>query len=157
MKTCTRCKLDKPVEEFNFRNKTAGKYQPHCRDCQKAEMRASYLSNKQHYIKNAAVRSRFYQQQYKNWKNTLACVMCPESEPCCIELHHLDPLTKEGDPSALFRKVGADRYREELLKCVVVCSNCHKKIHRGLIVIEETHVISSKLLIDRLIRGSYQK
>ena len=79
------------------------------------------------------------QQQYQrrldkaNWffeyKKTLACA-CGENHPACIQFHHRDPLTKEGDVSSL---VGAGYSKEiilaEVAKCDVICSNCHLKLH----------------------------
>jgi 5-methylcytosine-specific restriction endonuclease McrA len=47
-----------------------------------------------------------------------------------LEFHHLDP--SEKDPK--FTNVsnwGMERIKEELSKCVMLCSNCHKGAHAG--------------------------
>ena len=60
------------------------------------------------------------------------CVKCGEKEQVCLDFHHL------GDKDrtiAQMRGMGDDRVREEISKCVVVCSNCHRKIHAGIITL----------------------
>ena len=51
-----------------------------------------------------------------------------------LEFHHKDPSTK----SELLNKQTLIQYndtfiKEELKKCILVCSNCHREIHAGLI------------------------
>jgi len=65
------------------------------------------------------------------------CRLCPESEPCCLSFHHIDPKTKRfrvaDGPN---RQVSPAVLRAEIDKCVCVCENCHRKIHAGLISLE---------------------
>ena len=57
------------------------------------------------------------------------CADCGQTFPaCCYDFHHLDPTVKERDPSAAFRR--AD-WRDEITKCVMLCSNCHRIRHDG--------------------------
>jgi hypothetical protein len=48
-----------------------------------------------------------------------------------LQFHHVDPSKKE---FALGEKRGLsiDKLREELSKCILVCSNCHIEIHSKL-------------------------
>ena len=58
------------------------------------------------------------------------CVCCGENEVTCLELHHKDPSVKDIHPSnATGRKI----FYQEAEKCVVVCANCHRKLHANLI------------------------
>jgi hypothetical protein len=62
------------------------------------------------------------------------CYYCPESESICLDFHHRDPSEKSfrmGTAVALGYSVS--RIREEIDKCVVMCSNCHRKLHAGLL------------------------
>jgi hypothetical protein len=45
-----------------------------------------------------------------------------------LEWHHLDPSTKEVEPSKVFSR-SYERIIEELSKCILVCANCHREIH----------------------------
>lgn len=55
---------------------------------------------------------------------------CPETSPCCLTAHHLNPEEKDfnvGD--ALRRRLSSARVQAELAKCVCLCFNCHAKVH----------------------------
>lgn len=57
------------------------------------------------------------------------CGDCKNSFPAPVyEFHHLNPKEKERNPSYLFRK-GWKATEEELLKCVMLCANCHRIRH----------------------------
>lgn len=43
---CPRCKTDKPLSEFNARNRDSGRAKAYCRDCSKAYQRDRYLTLK---------------------------------------------------------------------------------------------------------------
>jgi 5-methylcytosine-specific restriction endonuclease McrA len=53
------------------------------------------------------------------------CAVCGESDPCCLHFHHVRGKAFELSrakrcPSALLA---------ETAKCVVLCANCHAKVH----------------------------
>lgn len=67
-------------------------------------------------------------------KATLACVVCGENEPVCMDFHHLDPTKKEFNISYMFsRGLSLESVLKEIEKCVVLCSNCHRKYHAGVL------------------------
>lgn len=49
-----------------------------------------------------------------------------------LEFHHLDPSQKDFNFSENTNRSWAFN-REELKKCILVCANCHREIHAGLI------------------------
>jgi len=64
------------------------------------------------------------------------CKFCPEKESCCLVAHHVIPEEKDFSiAKACATGYSANRIKKELEKCVCVCSNCHSKIHAGLIVL----------------------
>jgi hypothetical protein len=66
------------------------------------------------------------------------CVVCGENEPCCLHLHHLDPSTKEHEISKLVAKGREQAFVREIAKGIVVlCANCHMKVHAGIISLPE--------------------
>jgi hypothetical protein len=57
------------------------------------------------------------------------CIRCGYNKSfASLDLHHLDPATKEFDWSKLKEK-SWKHIVEELKKCVLVCRNCHGEIH----------------------------
>ena len=61
-----------------------------------------------------------------------SCRLCGEDSWECIDLHHMDPKTKEYNPSSLLKSgKPLDVIAKELVKCVALCANCHRKVHAG--------------------------
>lgn len=56
---------------------------------------------------------------------------CPdcggEFPPECMEFDHRDPAAKRGVVPYLAGRVGMQKFLEEIAKCDIVCSNCHRK------------------------------
>ncbi len=50
-----------------------------------------------------------------------------------LEFHHLNPKDKEFGLGANGLTRSWERTKKELEKCVLICSNCHKEIHAGLL------------------------
>ena len=67
-----------------------------------------------------------YVKKYKT-----KCCVCGEDNYCCLELHHVKQ--KEYNISQAVHTLPTDLFLKELSKTVVVCSNCHKKIHNKII------------------------
>ncbi|QGZ16283.1 putative HNH endonuclease [Erwinia phage Hena1] len=51
-----------------------------------------------------------------------------------MDLHHLDEETKDANVSDLMRR-GTKKLIAEMNKCVVLCANCHRKVHAGILVL----------------------
>ncbi len=50
---------------------------------------------------------------------------------CCFDFHHLDPRLKKFSVNACtFNKFSKQSIYEEVKKCILVCSNCHRILHR---------------------------
>ena len=50
-----------------------------------------------------------------------------------LDFHHIDESTKEFDLSTRGLTRSWERIKKELEKCVLVCANCHREIHGGLL------------------------
>ena len=67
---------------------------------------------------------------YTELKRELACSVCRENHPACIQFHHADASTKElSIADAVRRGWSRARIVREIEKCVVLCANCHAKHH----------------------------
>ncbi len=117
MKKCKVCNVEKPKDEFH---KISGKrYKPDwdCRDSYCKPCRREYQNERVRSVKKQAI-------EYLGGK----CVDCGYvGHPCVFDFHHLDPQSKDFSFGSTYRKF--DRIVEELDKCVLLCSNCHRLRH----------------------------
>ena len=91
-----------------------------------------YENNKETYKARAKSRREHNAKFVYEYKESLSCVICGESDSCCLDFHHLDPSLKDRDITrAAWNGWSVDRLLEEINKCVVLCSNCHRKLHAG--------------------------
>ena len=91
-----------------------------------------YPANKARRIElNMAWREK-QQQEYLAYKSTLSCTLCGEAETCCLDFHHLESDKKDFNVSSRSRYVSLTKLKKEIEKCVVLCSNCHRKVHAGV-------------------------
>jgi 5-methylcytosine-specific restriction endonuclease McrA len=59
-----------------------------------------------------------------------------------LELHHIDPAKKEIALGRIISNPKAwDRIVKEVRKCVLLCANCHREVHRGVTVVPVGHPV----------------
>ena len=109
MKKCKCCKKDKPVDDFRRGRKS-------CIDCDKQNL---YRIRKE--------------RKDLLWKikTKLDCVICGEKEPICLDFHHKVGSEKKFKIAKAESK-SWENIMKELEKCVILCSNCHRKLHHYL-------------------------
>ena len=129
MKTCHKCKAEKPLEEFpSNKTKKDGRSET-CLGCKREYNRQHYLNNKQYYVDKAQNRKDTLKELFQNYKCRLKCP-CGEDHPAALEFHHSDAKQKEFTVAiAVNRGWSAKRIMQEVHKCEVLCSNCHRKLH----------------------------
>jgi hypothetical protein len=61
------------------------------------------------------------------------CLLCHERDADCLDFHHRDPALKTVSIARMIRmgKPTEAEVRAEIAKCVVLCANCHRKVHAG--------------------------
>lgn len=135
MKTCTKCKVDKQFDEFYKSKSSKTGLQAWCKTCASENSKNDYRVNhrKKLFIERAKDRKQRIVSIVNSIKVDRGCVFCGEVVACCLDFHHVNPKVKEDDISLLVHQKSYKRLVEELKKCVVVCANCHRKIHAGLI------------------------
>lgn len=52
-----------------------------------------------------------------------------------LEFHHVDPAAKRLGISANGLTLSAEAVRQEAMKCVLLCSNCHAEVEGGVRVL----------------------
>jgi len=60
---CTQCKEEKPIGEFNFRDKKLGKRQGACRECTRNQVRRHIKANPEYYRERARRRKQMLFQE----------------------------------------------------------------------------------------------
>lgn len=129
-KICTKCSAAKALSDFSFKNKSKGTLASECKACHRKARNSYYASNRDVEMKRARARTDRAIAWYKEIKASLACRECGESHPACLDFHHSDPSSKEFSVAAFARRgFGIDRVKKEMEKCIVLCSNCHRKLH----------------------------
>jgi hypothetical protein len=84
--------------------------------------------------KNARTGER--RRMLESYKGRIGCQSCGESDPVVLDFHHFDPAVKEGTIAKMAdRNLTIERLAIEVGKCVVVCSNCHRKISAGTLTL----------------------
>lgn len=64
------------------------------------------------------------------------CALCAEKEPCCIDFHHMNPKEKEFNISKACQEYkDLDSIKREIDKCILLCANCHRKVHNKIIIL----------------------
>jgi hypothetical protein len=111
-KQCTCCNEWKSLDEFA--KKKDNYTQHYCRPCIYAYQQERGKSRKKKVIDLMGGK----------------CVKCGYSRNyAALEFHHLDPSKKEINISGNGIKGSWKRLMEELKKCVLICSNCHREEH----------------------------
>jgi hypothetical protein len=130
LKHCKKCDTHKPLTEFNNRKSSTDGLQYQCRQCEKNNHDAHYKKSKGEYVRRAMKNTKRYVEEYQQWKLTQVCSICSEEDPVCIDFHHLDPKQKDINISNIGLRNGLRAVQQELKKCIPVCANCHRKIHK---------------------------
>src|SRR5690348_224966 len=93
IRRCSRCKTEKPDEEFAWHRRERGQRNTYCRPCQSAYHRQHYQANKQRYIDAAARRKKALLEErfifLMAYFRDHPCVDCGETDPIVLEFDHL--------------------------------------------------------------------
>ena len=106
---------------------------PETREADRAYRRKWYAANAEHAKGKVVERRRALRDWFRAHRETLKCERCPESDPDCLDFHHLDPKEKETNVATACRAGWSiPHLQAEMAKCIVLCANCHRKHHAGL-------------------------
>ena len=88
-----------------------------CRDCYR-QMKMALIERHYEWI-NA-------------YKGAKGCSRCGINNPVVLDFHHKDDKNRNFGISAVRREVGFKKLQEEIEKCEVICSNCHRLEHHEM-------------------------
>ena len=131
---CKSCNTIHPMELFSSDKK--GKYgkTATCKPCASKRTRDLYLKRRQdpEWYEQYRLKINKKNQERKLFAIDYMGGRCQDCggtfHPSVYDLHHLDPSTKEGNPSHFMNK-SDERLKEELKKCILLCANCHRIRH----------------------------
>jgi len=91
--------------------------------------RKYYEKNKEKVLATTTKNSKRGKEKWDLFKGSLHCARCKENHIACMDFHHIDPSEKEYEVSALVSSKMFTKAYKEVKKCIVLCANCHRKLH----------------------------
>jgi len=130
MKTCTFCKQQKPLSEFNKNRSRKDGLQTKCRPCGQAKFKEYYNDNKEHHrsvvMANTTERVKMLRQYVYEYFLENPCVDCGTKDIRVLEFDHLPAFKKIKEVSKLVcGGYSLETVKAEISKCEVRCRNCH--------------------------------
>jgi hypothetical protein len=99
---------------------------------QKKKQHESWLRHKEEY----RIKFRDKRRDFRKWvwdlKKGKKCKECGESRIPTLEFHHREQDDKEFELSKMAdnpSELQKERFLEEIKKCDILCSNCHRVLH----------------------------
>lgn len=125
-KVCSKCKVSKPIEEFNFRNRSSGIRHRYCRECGQKLTQAHYRRNKRQYIERS-IRAKEMRREYLHQIKSCPCTDCGIQYPFYVmDFDHREGETKSFEMNQV-NYVTMRAIKQEIEKCDIVCANCHRE------------------------------
>ena len=80
--------------------------------------------------KKSSRRKQRIRKWFIEYKSNLKCDDCQENHPACLQFHHRKDTEKKFVISmAVSNAMSIETILEEIVKCRVLCANCHLKLH----------------------------
>jgi len=96
----------------------------------RAKARELYKANPAPSIARSVKTKRRAREEFSAFKARLSCVQCGENHPATLDFHHHTPHPDNIKINELVRSGRLGFAMEEIMnKCIVLCSNCHRKHH----------------------------
>lgn len=134
MKTCSKCKIEKSLEDFNWKNKSKNILHTSCKLCCRFAQKNTYrrsvegVESRRRSNLNTSSQRRSRNRQFV-WDYLLAnpCTKCAESNPILLEFDHRDPTMKLNNVSSMVNsEYSIAKLTSEIEKCDVLCVRCHR-------------------------------
>jgi 5-methylcytosine-specific restriction endonuclease McrA len=100
------------------------------KEAKKKHSKKYYEANKEKIIQASNKAKKARRAEFYAFKSRLSCTKCGENHPATLDFHHIvsDPANKK--ITDLIRAGRINFAMEEIMnKCIVLCSNCHRKHH----------------------------
>jgi len=133
MPRCRKCKEQKPLIEFPWKNKAEGKKHTICKECKRKYQHERYKRDPERFSavikKNTArYKERARELVYTHLKSH-PCVDCGEADPMVLEFDHIKGDERIDISVMIGSSYSVNRIKEEIAKCEIRCANCHRRKH----------------------------
>ncbi len=152
MKKCQTCQQVKDLVEFHKNKSSKDGLQKFCKSCNKDYTLAYY-----HRLKDKGLRETYSERSKRRYKTFTAalnkfksdfgCLFCDEKEAICLDFHHLKQ--KDRDVSSWLKAKSIDKIVDEIARCVLLCANCHRKVHANILIVPEQSQLCEKANVFR--------
>ena len=88
-----------------------------------------YQRTKEAHFARAAEGRLRTRAKWKEFRSTLACTKCGENHPATLDFHHVIKDNKRSVSTLIRNNAFKAAMKEIEEKCIVLCSNCHRKLH----------------------------
>ena len=89
-----------------------------------------YAKNKKSEKAHVARRRKEIRDWFVDYRSNLQCSMCKENHPATLDFHHKDSGTKDLTVTHMtYYGYSRDAIKKEIEKCIILCANCHRKLH----------------------------
>ena len=134
MRTCSRCREERPLEDFPLRRKDGALRFTHCRECKAAYQRQWYARNRSRHLANVSAIKRQLRAEHRTIVEEAKRVPCADCgvryPPHVMDFDHVRH-PKLGEIGRMKGAVPTAKLLAEIAKCDVVCANCHRvRTHR---------------------------
>lgn len=137
MKVCNLCKQELSLSSFYKSSKNKDGLHSNCTICDNQRRADNYRKNKPRQQLSAKVRKQELKKKCMDYLGG-ACMVCGlVDHPSVFDFHHLDPSKKDFEICRF--RTDFEGTLPELVKTILVCANCHRKIHSGVIEYEEAN------------------
>lgn len=112
-------KKDRAVYQRKYRAAHVDYYREKCREWRK-------LPENKRKLADVKQERRAW---YRAYKRQHPCEVCGEAHPACLDFHHREPARKVKGIAHMAVSHTKERVLAEIAKCIVLCANCHRKLH----------------------------
>lgn len=120
---CSQCQNLKPTSDFYKHKLGRDGYRAECKECSK-----SFKSQTPQKILDRVQKNRIRNRQFMwDFYCSHPCVDCGEDDPIVLELDHVRGEKVAGVSQLAHNTRSLKVIQEEINKCDVVCSNCHRR------------------------------
>lgn len=127
---CRKCNREKSDDCFSWKHKQSNKRHNICKLCKRDIDNELYKSSfeRRKLIRERAKRDfKLLNNYVQRLKKFGWCKNCGDKRWYVLDFHHLKG--KENSIPAIIRQGSIKRLKNEIKKCVLLCSNCHREHH----------------------------